>query len=116
MAKKAGGTHEDPLMLGHSSLFLHLFLFPVFLCVILVSLFIDFLPVYFGNFAVQRFFQVFLLVFVTFSVSFIPARSSTRRLWGDNWPAFVVAAGFLLLAVPFVASEYRWVEPGSTAP
>lgn len=112
MAKKAGGTHEDPLMLGHSSLFLHLFLFPVFLCVILVSLFIDFLPVYFGNFADQRFFQVFLLVFVTFSVSFILARSSTRRLWGDNWPAFIVAAGFLLLAVPFVASEYRWVEPG----
>lgn len=112
MAKKAGGAHEDPLMFGHSSLFLHFFLLPVFLCVIFVSLFADFLPVYFGNFADQRFFLVFLLVFVTLSVLLVSAGYSSRHLWLDNWPAFLAAAGFLVLAVPFVASEYRWVEPG----
>jgi O-antigen ligase len=112
VAKKAGGTHENSLMFYHSSLFLSFFLLPVFLSVTLISLFADFLPVCFGNFADQRFFLVFLLVFVTFYVSFIPARRSRRRLWVDNWPAFVVAVGFLVLAVPFVASKYRWVEPG----
>lgn len=112
MAKTADGAQKDPLMLSHSSLFLRFFLLPVFLSVTFISLFADFLPVHFGNFADQRFFLVFLLVCVTSSVLLIAAGRAGRRLWVDNWPAFVVAAGFLVLAVPIVASEYRWVEPG----
>ncbi|PHQ26798.1 hypothetical protein CLH62_04225 [Marinobacter guineae] len=115
MVTKGYSTSQIPLKFNQSSSFFHGFLVPVFVSVILVSLFADFLPVWFSNFANQRFFQVFLVVFVTFVVLLVPASDGRANLWLDNWPAFLVAMGFLVLAVPVSGSDYRWVEPGMYA-
>ncbi|AKV95103.1 hypothetical protein ACP86_02390 [Marinobacter sp. CP1] len=97
---------------GCSRLFHVGLLIPVFICVIFVSLFSDFLPVWLGSYADQRFFQAALLVLVTFFVLLVPARDGQINLYLNGWPAFLVTAGFLVLALPASASDYRWVEPG----
>lgn len=110
--KKRYSSSENLLKFWQSSSFLVFFLLPVFISVILVSLFSDFLPIWFSSFSGQRFFQTFLLVFVTFVALLVPASGTRSNFWLDNWPAFLVAMGFIVLAVPVSVSDYRWVEPG----
>lgn len=98
--------------LGCSRFFHVGFLIPIFISVILVSLFSDFLPVWLGSYADQRFFQVALLVLVTFLVLLAPASDGRINLYLHAWPALLVAFGFFVLALPVSASDYRWVEPG----
>lgn len=97
---------------GCSRLFFFGFLILVFISIILVSLFSDFLPVWLGSYADQRFFQAALLILVTLFVLLVPASDGRINLYLNGWPAFLVAAGFLVLALPVSASDYRWVEPG----
>lgn len=95
-----------------SRLFFVGILIPVFVSVILVSLFSDFLPVWSGSYADQRFFQAALLVLVTFIVLLVPASNGRINLYLNAWPALLVAVGFLVFGLPVSASDYRWVEPG----
>ncbi|WP_286220298.1 O-antigen ligase family protein [Marinobacter apostichopi] len=112
MARKGYGDSLVSLKFCRSNSLYTGFLLAVFISVIFVSLFSDFLPVWIGSFAGQRFFQIFLLVFVVFFVLIVPSSDARANLWVDNWPAFLVSIAFLIFAAPLTVSDYRWVEAG----
>ena len=78
-------------------------------------LFADFLPLPFGAYASQRFILAGLL---GLAVSFSAVLLVYQRGWalfGRIWPVVLVAAGFILLALPFGETSYIWAEPGMYA-
>lgn len=91
----------------------HCCLLLLFSSVFLVSLFSDFLPIAFGGYADQRFFQVGLMVAVVVS-GLIGGNLKFRQvdLMVTLWPIFIVAGLFLALSLPFANNEFIWVEPG----
>lgn len=105
------------LVRPNSHRFLAYFLLPVFIAVILVSLFSDFMPAVFGAYSDQRFFQLGLLL-VSTVVALVWASFSigeSQKLLSDNWPVLLVSAAFLLLTIPNSSGEHAWVEPGMYA-
>ena len=96
--------------------FLACFLLPVFIAIVLISLFSDFMPTVLGSYADQRFFQLgLLLVSSVLALIWAPSKEESQRLLLTNWPVFLVSAAFLLLTVPDSSGEYVWVEPGMYA-
>lgn len=96
--------------------FLAYFLLPVFIAVILISLFFDFMPTVFGAYSDQRFFQLgLLLVSAVVALMWAPSTGESQRLVSSNWPVFLVSAAFLLLTTPSSSGEHAWVEPGMYA-
>lgn len=96
-----------------SRVFYCAFLLPLFCAIFLFSLFSDFIPTAFGSYADQRFFQCGLLVVVlTVGLAWPGEVSIGRGLVAGNWPSFLIAAGFLLLSLPFSSSPFHWAERG----
>lgn len=113
MSREKSDAKGVPSHAGESRLFLFGFLLPVFISVIFVSLFSDFLPIWLGSYTGQRFFQAALLIFVTFVVFSVSAVCNRQvNLYSNAWPSLLVAFGFLVFALPVSTSDYRWVEPG----
>lgn len=106
-----GGLSE--LIQPTSRCFLLYFLLPMFIAVVLVSLFSDFLPTVFGAYADQRFFQLGLL-WVTTVIALMWKIASVEReaLLPDNWAPLLVSVAFLLMAIPNSFGRFSWVEPG----
>lgn len=107
---------SSDLVRPNSHRFLAYFLLPVFIAVILISLFFDFMPTVFGAYSDQRFFQLgLLLVSAVVALVWAPSTGESQRLISSNWPVFLVSAAFLLLTTPNSSGEHAWVEPGMYA-
>jgi len=108
--------YASDLVRPSSHRFLAYFLLPVFIAVVLISLFSDFMPTVLGAYADQRFFQLgLLLVSSALALIWAPSKGEGERLLLANWPVFLVSAAFLLLTVPNSFGKYAWVEPGMYA-
>lgn len=99
-----------------SRTFLAYLLVPVFVSVVLISLFSDFLPTVFGAYADQRFFQVSLMWAATaLALIWMSLDTKHQSMLSANWPALLVSSAFLLLTIPDAPGEFSWVEPGMYA-
>lgn len=97
----------------NASRFLIYFLLPVFISIVFVSLFSDFMPTLFGAYADQRFFLLgLLLASIAIALVWTPSASEGQKILPPNWPALLVSAAFLLLTIPYASRDYAWVESG----
>lgn len=91
---------------------------PSLLAVVIVFvsvLFAELLPLPLDGYASQRYILAIILVLgCTFACADWVSRSDWQG-FKEMCPAFIVTCGFLLLAAPFRAVSYAWVEPGMYA-
>lgn len=78
-------------------------------------LFADFLPLALGGYASQRFMLVWLLAAVVSVAGAVLVNRNGCAVLKGVWPVLLLAAGFILLALPFSDALYPWVEPGMYA-
>ncbi|WP_328186526.1 O-antigen ligase family protein [Marinobacter sp. OP 3.4] len=83
--------------------------------VFVIVLFADLLPLPLGDYASQRF---LLVGFLALGCSSAVAVWVSRNGWQGfkrAWSVLLVAAGYIMLAVPFGTNPHAWVEPGMYA-
>jgi len=81
----------------------------------LVVLFADLMPMPLGNYATQRYLLLaFLGLVVVFLLIFL-IRNEGLLIVKRLWPALLVSVSFIILALPFNAAPFNWVEPGMYA-
>lgn len=113
MASSDQRMRVDHKISRSARVFSHAFLVPLFCSIFLSALFSDFIPTAFGAYADQRFFQCLLMVVVIVaSLLWSDITVADEELVVSIWPNLLIAAGFLVLSVPYAFSAFNWVEPG----
>jgi len=94
---------------------------PVILLTLIVAtvfvsvLFADLLPLSLNGYALQRFVLAGLLVLGCTAGIIVWVRRNGWQNFNHAWPVLLVAASFLLFALPYRDAPYAWVEPGMYA-